>query len=154
MKLLLLCSLLLPFFVFAQSKDKADKLYERYEPKPYVSGFSFGGSLLSVLPIDIDFDNGTMDRTLNGEMKRIQWLKISDERYLKEVTADWQEFLDHSGYKRMVVDDDDGDENFIYVRGSRTQFDEAHMLVIQEGSTTLLTVYGEFTLHKTPRHEH
>jgi len=64
--------------VFGQSKGLADELYEEYEPKPYVAGFSFGGSLLSVLPLDIDFANGNFERTLNGEIKRVQWLRISD----------------------------------------------------------------------------
>lgn len=144
----LLLTLLIPFFALGQQKGKADELYEKYEPKPYVSGFSFGGSLLSALPLDIDFDNGTIDRTLNGEIKRIQWLRISDERYLNEVTKDWQKFLDRAGYRKIIIDDDKGDEQFMYVRGSRTRFDEAHLLIEEDNTTILLTIYGDFTLNK------
>lgn len=39
-------------------------------------------------------------------------------------------------------------------RGSKTKFDEAHMLVIQEGTSTLLTVYGNFILNKKSHYEH
>lgn len=144
----LLLTLLIPFFALGQQKGKADELYEKYEPKPYVSGFSFGGSLLSALPLDIDFDNGTIDRTLNGEIKRIQWLRISDERYLKEVTRDWQKFLDRAGYKKILIDDEKGDEQYMYVRGNRTRFDEAHLLIEEDNNTILLTIYGDFTLNK------
>jgi hypothetical protein len=142
-------SLLIPFFTFAQQKGLADELYEMYEPKPYVSGFSFGGSLLSALPLDIDFDNGNVDRTLNGEIKRIQWLKISDERYLEKVTQEWERFLLKSRYTKIEVDEEDGEKQYIYVRGSRTRFDEAHFLIVEDNTTILLTVYGDFTLNKT-----
>ena len=50
--------------------------------------------------------------------------------------------------------DDDGDEISIYLDGSGTQFNEASMLFIQEDKTTLLTVYGNFTIHKTAHNEH
>ena len=72
--------LLFPVVLIAQPKGSADDLYEEYEPKPYIGGFSFGGSLLSALPLDIDFANGDLQRTLNGEIKRVQWLRVSDER--------------------------------------------------------------------------
>ena len=88
---------------FGQSKGLADELYEEYEPKPYVSGFSFGGSLLSALPLDIDFANGNFERTLNGEIKRVQWLRISDERYLKEVSSEWEQFLVKARYKKVAI---------------------------------------------------
>ena len=39
-------------------------------------------------------------------------------------------------------------------RSSKTKFNEAHILVIQEGTTTLLTVYGNFTLNKNSHNEH
>jgi hypothetical protein len=141
--------LLFPVAIFAQSKGLADELYEEYEPKPYVSGFSFGGSLLSALPLDIDFANGDLERTLNGEIKRVQWLRVADERYIKEITDDWQKFLDRAKYKRIELDDDDGDVHILYIRGSRTKFDEAHLLVKEESNTILITFYGDFTLSKT-----
>lgn len=145
----LLLTLMFPVLVFSQEKGKADQLYEKYEPKPYVSGFSFGGSLLSALPLDIDFDNGMTERTLNGEIKRIQWLRISDERYLEEVTNEWERFLNRSGYKKIKIESDEGDDDqFLYVRGTRTRFDEAHFLIINDDTTILLTTYGDFTLNK------
>lgn len=145
----LLLTLMFPVLVFSQEKGQADQLYEKYEPKPYVSGFSFGGSLLSALPLDIDFDNGMTERTLNGEIKRIQWLRISDERYLKEVTNEWERFLNRSGYKKIKIESDEGDDDqFLYVRGTRTRFDEAHFLIINDDTTILLTTYGDFTLNK------
>jgi len=149
MKRNILILLLLPLGVFAQPKGLADELYEEYEPKPYVGGFSFGGSLLSALPLDIDFANGDLERTLNGEIKRVQWLRVADERYIKEVTQEWEKFLDRAGYKRIAIDDDDGDEHFIYIRGKRTHFDEAHFLVREDSNTILITFYGDFTLSKT-----
>lgn len=148
MKLLPLL-LLVPVVVFSQKKGLADELYEQYEPKPYVSGFSFGGSFLSALPLDVELGNGTLERTLNGEIKRIQWLRISDERYLEDVTQAWTKFLDRSGYKRIELDDEDGDVHYVYVRGTRTAFDEAHFLVKEDNMTLLLTAYGDFTLSKT-----
>ena len=145
----LLLTLMFPVLDFSQEKGKADQLYEKYEPKPYVSGFSFGGSLLSALPLDIDFDNGMTERTLNGEIKRIQWLRISDERYLEEVTNEWERFLNRSGYKKIKIESDEGDDDqFLYVRGTRTRFDEAHFLIINDDTTILLTTYGDFTLNK------
>lgn len=146
----LLLTLLIPFFAIGQQKGLADELYEKYDPKPYVSGFSFGGSLLSALPLDIDFDNGNLEQTLNGEIKRIQWLKVSDDRYLDDVTSDWQLFLKRARYTRIEIEDDH-DENqlsYMYVRGTRTRFDEAHFLIEGDDTTILLTVYGEFTLNK------
>ena len=153
MKILLL-TLLLPVFMFSQTNNKADKMYKRYEPRSYISGFSMGGSLLSTFPIDIDFDNGAMEKTLNGEVTRVQWLKISDDKHLEQVTEEWRQFLDHSGYIKKTVDDDDGDKISIYLDGSRAQFNEAHMLFIKEDKTTLLNVYGNFTIHKTAHNEH
>lgn len=146
----ILLTLILPFFAFGQQKGLADELYEKYDPKPYVSGFSFGGSLLSALPLDIDFDNGNLEQTLNGEIKRIQWLKVSDDRYLDDVTADWQRFLKRAKYTRVEIenDDDDNQLKYMYVRGTRTRFDEAHFLIEGDDTTILLTVYGEFTLNK------
>lgn len=135
--------------VFGQSKGLADELYEEYEPKPYVAGFSFGGSLLSVLPLDIDFANGKFERTLNCEIKRVQWLRISDERYLKEVTSEWETFLNKARYKKIPIEDDDGQDHYLFIRGSRTRFDEAHLLFREDSSTILLTFYGDFTLTKT-----
>ena len=93
----LLPLLFLPLGLLAQPKGLVDELYEEYEPKPYVSGFSFGGSFLSALPLDIEIGEGTLERTLQGEIDRIQWLKISDDRYLEEVTRDWARFLDRAG---------------------------------------------------------
>ena len=144
----------LAFFIctipaIGQSKGLADELYEEYEPKPYVSGFSFGGSLLSALPLDIDFANGNFERTLNGEIKRVQWLRISDERYLKEVTSEWEQFLVKASYKKVAIEDDDGLDHYLFIRGSRTRFDEAHFLIREDASTILLTFYGDFTLTKT-----
>ena len=148
MKRILLFALFLPFMACSQPKGKADELYEKYDPKPYVSGFSFGGSLLSALPIDIDFTtSGDLEKTLNGEIKRIQWLKVNDDRYLAEVTKDWERFLKRTGYHRVAFDNDD-DENYVYIRGSRTRFDEAHFVIKEENMTMLLTVYGDFTLNK------
>jgi len=144
----LLLTLLIPFFALGQQKGQADELYEKYDPKPYVSGFSFGGSLLRALPLDIDIDNGNLERTLNGEIKRIQWLKVSDERYLQEVTRDWQRFLRRAGYRKIELENEDDDLTYMYVRGTRTQFDEAHFLIENDDTTILLTVYGEFTLNK------
>ena len=141
--------LLFPVALIAQPKGLADDLYEEYEPKPYIGGFSFGGSLLSALPLDIDIANGDLERTLNGEIKRVQWLRVSDERYIKEITDDWQKFLDRARYKRIELDDDDGDVHILYIRGSRTKFDEAHFLVKEENNTILITFYGDFTLSKT-----
>lgn len=141
--------LLFPVALMAQPKGLADDLYEEYEPKPYIGGFSFGGSLLSALPLDIDFANGDLERTLNGEIKRVQWLRVSDERYIKEITDDWQKFLDRARYKRIELDDDDGDVHILYIRGSRTKFDEAHFLVKEESNTILITFYGDFTLSMT-----
>jgi len=135
--------------VFGQTKGLADELYEEYETKPYVAGFSFGGSLLSVLPLDIDFANGEFERTLNGEIKRVQWLRISDERYLKEVTSEWEKFLKKARYKKVPIEDDDGRDHYLFIRGSRTRFDEAHFLIREDSSTILLTFYGDFTLTKT-----
>ena len=134
---------------FGQTKGLADELYEEYEPKPYVAGFSFGGSLLSVLPLDIDFANGEFERTLNGEVKRVQWLRISDERYIKEVTSEWEKFLNKGRYKKVAIEDDDGQDHYLFIRGSRTRFDEAHFLIREDSSTILLTFYGDFTLTKT-----
>lgn len=149
MKKLVLIALMLPFIACSQPKGKADELYEKYDPKPYVSGFSFGGSLLSVLPVDIDFNvSGNLEKTLNGEIKRIQWLKVSDDRYLAEVTVDWEKFLKRTGYHKVKLDDD-GEESYIYTRGSKTRFDEAHFLIKEDEMTMLLTVYGDFTLSKT-----
>ena len=146
MKQLLLIAVLLPLLALSQPKGEADKLYEKYDPKPYVSGFSFGGSLLSALPVDIDFTaSGDLERTLNGEIKRIQWLKVNDERYLEQVTLDWERFLKRTGYKKVKLDHDE-EENYIYTRGSRTRFDEAHFLIKEDNMTMLLTVYGEFSL--------
>ncbi len=145
----LLPLLFLPLGLLAQPKGLVDELYEEYEPKPYVSGFSFGGSFLSALPLDIEIGEGTLERTLQGEIDRIQWLKISDDRYLEEVTRDWARFLDRAGYKKIKIDDEDGDENFIYIRGTRTRFDEAHFLLTEDDHTFLLTAYGDFTLIKT-----
>jgi hypothetical protein len=144
----ILLTLLVPFVTFAQQKGQADELYESYDPKPYVSGFSFGGSLLRALPLDIDFDNGNLERTLNGEIKRIQWLKVSDDRYLDEVTKDWQRFLKRAGYRKIELENDEDDLSYMYVRGTRTQFDETHFLIETDDTTILLTVYGEFTLNK------
>jgi hypothetical protein len=144
----ILLTLLVPFLTFAQQKGQADELYESYDPKPYVSGFSFGGSLLRALPLDIDLDNGNLERTLNGEIKRIQWLKVSDDRYLDEVTKDWQRFLKRAGYRKIELENDEDDLSYMYVRGTRTQFDEAHFLIETDDTTILLTVYGEFTLNK------
>jgi len=134
---------------FGQTKGLADELYEEYEPKPYVSGFSFGGSLLSALPLDIDFANGNFERTLNGEIKRVQWLRISDERYIKEVSSEWEQFLNKARYKKVPIEDDDGQDHILFIRGSRTRFDEAHFLIREDASTILLTFYGDFTLTKT-----
>ena len=134
---------------FGQTKGLADELYEEYEPKPYVAGFSFGGSLLSVLPLDIDFTNGDFERTLDGEIKRVQWLRISDERYIKEVTGQWEKFLNRARYKKVPIEDDDGQDHYLFIRGSRTRFDEAHFLIREDSSTILLTFYGDFTLTKT-----
>lgn len=134
---------------FGQIKGLADELYEEYEPKPYVSGFSFGGSLLSALPLDIDFANGNFERTLNGEIKRVQWLRISDERYIKEVSSEWERFLNKARYKKVPIEDDDGQDHILFIRGSRTRFDEAHFLIREDASTILLTFYGDFTLTKT-----
>ena len=134
---------------FGQTKGLADELYEEYEPKPYVAVFSFGVSLLSVLPLDIDFANGNFERTINGEIKRVQWLRISDERYLKEVTSEWETFLNKARYKKISIEDDDGQDHYIFIRGSRTRFDEAHLLFREDSSTILLTFYGDFTLTKT-----
>ena len=148
MRQLILIAVLLPFMACSQPKGKADELYEKYDPKPYVSGFSFGGSLLSALPLDIDFTtSGDLERTLNGEIKRIQWLKVSDDRYLEEVTNDWERFLTRTRYHKVKLDND-GEENYIYTRGSRTHFDEAHFLIKEDNMTMLLTVYGDFTLNK------
>lgn len=148
MRQLILIAVLLPFMACSQPKGKADELYEKYDPKPYVSSFSFGGSLLSALPLDIDFTaSGNLERTLNGEIKRIQWLKVSDDRYLEEVTKDWERFLKRTGYNKVELDND-GEENYIYTRGSRTHFDEAHFLIKEDNMTMLLTVYGDFTLNK------
>jgi hypothetical protein len=141
--------LLFPVALIAQPKGLADDLYEEYEPKPYIGGFSFGGSLLSALPLDIDFANGDLERTLNGEIKRVQWLRVSDDRYRKEVTKDWQKFLDRAGYKKVELEEDNGEVHYLYFRGSRTRFDEAHFLVTEESNTILITFYGNFTLSKT-----
>jgi hypothetical protein len=149
MKKYLLIAALLPLWVGAQSKGLADELYEEYEPKPYVSGFSFGGSILSALPVDLDFSQGRIDRNLNGEIKRIQWLRISDERYLKEVSENWEKFLSKARYKKIELDHENGEPQYLYVRGTRTHFDEAHFLIREEESTILLTVYGDFTLNRT-----
>jgi hypothetical protein len=135
--------------VSGQTKGLADELYEEYEPKPYVSGFSFGGSLLSALPLDIDFANGNFERTLNGEIKRVQWLRISDERYIKEVSSEWERFLNKARYHKVPIEDDDGQDHILFIRGSRTRFDEAHFLIREDASTILLTFYGDFTLTKT-----
>ncbi len=134
---------------FGQTKGLADALYEQYEPKPYVAGFSFGGSLLSALPLDLDFANGDFERTLNGEIKRVQWLRITDERYIKEVTSEWERFLHKARYKKIPIEDADGPDHYLFIRGSRTRFDEAHFLLREDSSTMLLTVYGDFTLIKT-----
>ena len=135
--------------VYGQTKGLADKLYEEYEPKPYVSGFSFGGSLLTALPLDIDFANGNFERTLNGEIKRVQWLQISDERNIKEVTSEWEQFLNKARYKKVPIEEEDGQDHYLFIRGSRTRFDEAHFLIREDSSTILLTFYGDFTLTKT-----
>ncbi|MDB2404361.1 hypothetical protein N9W22_03545 [Schleiferiaceae bacterium] len=134
---------------FGQTKGLADELYEEYEPKPYVSGFSFGGSLLSALPLDIDFAHGNFERTLNGEIKRVQWLRISDERYIKEVSSEWERFLNKARYKKVPIEDDNGQDHILFIRGSRTRFDEAHFLIREDASTILLTFSGDFTLTKT-----
>ena len=39
-------------------------------------------------------------------------------------------------------------------RSCITKFDQAHMLVIQEGTSTLLIEYDNFTLNKNSRNEH
>lgn len=146
----LLLTLFIPLFALGQQKGQADELYEKYEPKPYISGFSFGGSLLSALPVDIDFENGNIERTLNGEVKRIQWLRVSDERYLDQVTEEWGRFLRKAGYKKIEIDNDSDDPTptYLYVRGTATRFDEAHFFIREEDHTILLTVYGDFTLNR------
>ena len=47
-----------------------------------------------------------------------------------------------------VMYDNDDDENYVYIRGRRTRFDEAHFLIKEDNMTMLLTVYGDFTLNK------
>ena len=109
-------------------------------------GGVFGGSAEGT---PLDFANGNFERTLNGEIKRVQWLRISDERYLKEVTSEWETFLNKARYKKIPIEDDDGQDHYLFIRGSRTRFDEAHLLFREDSSTILLTFYGDFTLTKT-----
>ncbi len=63
----------------------ADDLYEEYEPKPYIGGFSLAAPH-QCPTLDIDFANGDLSGP-NGEIGQIQWLRVSDDRYRKEVTG-------------------------------------------------------------------
>ena len=79
----------------------------------------------------------------------MQWLRISDERYIKEVSSEWEQFLNKARYKKVPIEDDDGQDHILFIRGSRTRFDEAHFLIREDASTILLTFYGDFTLINT-----
>jgi len=57
--------------------------------------------------------------------------------------------LDRAGYKKVELEEDNGEVHYLYFRGSRTKFDEAHFLVTEESNTILITFYGDFTLSKT-----
>ena len=143
-----LIAFLIPFLLSSQPKGKADELYEQYDPKPYVRGFSFGGSLLRALPLDFEISPGEeLVQTLNGEIIRIQWLIVNDERYLEDVTKDWERFLSRTGNNKVIVDNE-GADNYFYTRGSKKHFDEAHFLIAEKGFTMLLTAYGDFSLNK------
>lgn len=146
---ILLAFILVPFLAVAQPKGAADKLYEDYEGKPYISSFALGGSWLSKLPIDIEFDkevNGVTN-VLEGEVKRIQFLRTNDEDRAEECYKAWLKFLKRKGYKRIVIPQEDGDDMVLYVRGTRKRFDEVHIVSL-DGQATFITVYGDFTLKK------
>jgi len=148
MKPAFLIAFLIPFLSLSQPKGKADELYEKYDPKPYVNGFSFGRSLLRALPLDFEMSPGEdLVQTLNGEISRIQWLIVNDDRYLNDVTKDWERFLSRTGYNKIMIDND-GTDSYIYTRGSKKHFDEAHFLISEKGFTMLLTAYGDFSLNK------
>ena len=148
MKHTFLIALFLPFFYLAQPKGKADEIYEKYEPTPHVSEFSFGGSLLSALPLDFEIYPGEkLIQTLNGEIKRIQWLIVNDDRYLFKVTQEWESFLSRTRYNIIPIHNG-GEESQVYIRGSKNHFDEAHFLISEEEFSILITAYGDFYLNK------
>ncbi|MFA8436497.1 MAG: DUF4252 domain-containing protein [Marinifilaceae bacterium] len=150
MKNILIVITLVVASLAADAQTKAEKLYREYSNKEGFTSFSFSGSFMNDLDIDIDDSGDNKERKVTGDIQEVKFMTYNHNNEASK-KIDFSRIamkeLNGGGYKQVLKEknkDQESDETYFYAKGKGKRFTEFHVLNFNENRTTLVSFYGKF----------